>query len=92
MVGLCRNGFVLIAFGGMNLCMKLREKMETHYQKNYVKELSQPEVSTSLEYISEDIFKKKEKILKDIYPCIKFFDRLFYEAKKELESARRKTK
>ena len=83
MARLSRNGSALIASGGMNLCMRLREKMETYYQKNYVKELSQPEVSTSLDYKNELSPEDKENILKDIYSAIKLFYRIVYEARRK---------
>lgn len=82
MTGLSRTGFVLIAFGGMNLCMK----METHYQKNCAKEQIklqyQPEALTPFAYKNELSLEEKENILKDLYNSVLLFYRLVYEAKR----------
>lgn len=71
--------------------------MASHYRnyaKNYVqekqktrlKELSQSEALPSLDSKIESIFEEKERIFREIYPCIKFFEKIIYDAKKELES------
>jgi hypothetical protein len=58
--------------------------MEKLYEKN-VKEQTitqyQPEASAPLAYENELSQEEKENIFKDIYSCIKLFDRLLYEAK-----------
>jgi hypothetical protein len=76
MAGLSRTGFVLIAFGGMSLCMK----METYYQKNHVKEQIkahyQPESSIPFSYQNDLIPEEKEYILKDIYTSIDAWQKL----------------
>ncbi len=95
MAGLSRNGFVPIASGGMSLCIRLREKMETHYQgnvKEQIRESYQPETQIPLTYSSDFIFEEKERIFKDIYPAIKMFDRLVYEARKEYKLENNKLK
>jgi len=83
---LSRNWFVLGASGGISLCMK----METYYQKNYTKEQMieqrQPEVSIPLAYESEIILKDKASLYRDEYFFINLFDKIIYEAKKELGS------
>lgn len=73
---LSRNRFVLGASGGISLCMK----METYYQKNYVKEqmskLNQPEVSPPLDYKNELSPEDKANIFKQIYASMELFYRL----------------
>ena len=58
--------------------------MEKFYEKN-VKEQTikqyQPEASTPSAYDIELSQEEKENIFKDIYSCIKLFDRLLYEVK-----------
>ena len=79
---LSRNWFVLGASGGISLCMK----METYYQKNYVKEKiieqSQPWASIPSAYEIELNPEEKENILKDIYNSVRLFYRLVYESKR----------
>ena len=80
MAGLSRSGFVLIAVGGMNLCMK----MEEYYQKNVKEQIKahyQPEASTPFAYKNELSLGEKENILRDIYNSVHLFYRLVYEAK-----------
>ncbi len=71
--------------------------MTNHYRncaKNYVQkkqktrleDLNQAEALPNLDYRIEAIFEEKERIFREIYPCIKFFEKIIYDAKKELES------
>lgn len=69
--------------------MRLREKMETYYQKEkQIVEQSQPEVSIPQNYINEFSLKDKENIFKDIYSSMYQFNKIFYEAKRELKLPR----
>ena len=79
MVRLSRNGSALIASGGMNLCMKLREKMETHYQNQLRKEYSPNQ--TSINYLRDLTQQEKDNLFKEIYSNIDLFNRLVHEAK-----------
>lgn len=65
--------------------MRLREKMEKHYEnvKEQIRELSQSETSVPSAYKSEFSPEEKENILKDIYNSIHLFYRLVCEAKKK---------
>jgi hypothetical protein len=55
-------------------------------QKTRLEDLNQAEALPNLDYRIEAIFEEKEKIFREIYPCIKFFEKIIYDAKKELES------
>lgn len=62
----------------------LREKMETHYEKDVKEQIIrqyQPEASTPSAYKSEFSQEEKERILKDIYSCIKLFYTIVCEVK-----------
>jgi hypothetical protein len=80
---LSRNWFVLGASGGISLCMK----METYYQKNYLREQrleeGQPEASIPLAYETEPSPKEKERILKGLYSTIDLLEKLLYETKQK---------
>ena len=71
----------------MNLCMELREKMENHYENNAKEQTIkyQSEASTPLAYRNEIIFKDKKCLYKDKYFFINMFDKIMYEAARELE-------
>jgi hypothetical protein len=84
MAGLNRNGFVLIAFGGMNLCMK----MEEYYQKNVKEQIKahyQPEASIPLVPQNEIDFKDKGIMYKEVYYSIDFFGQIIHEALQEFK-------
>lgn len=88
MAGLSRNGFVSIVFGGMSLCIRLREKMETHYQgnvKEQIKAQYQPEASIPLAPQNELGFKDKGIMYKEIYYSIDFFGQIIHEALQEFK-------
>jgi hypothetical protein len=89
------SGYALTAF--LLISSKPRGnmgRMYWNYAKNYVqekqktrsKELSQPGALPNIDYGIEAIFEEKEKVFREIYPCIKFFEKIIYDAKKELES------
>lgn len=72
---------------------RLREKMETHYEKDAKEQtIKQPEASIPSAYSSDFIFEEKERILKDIYSSIKMFDKVIYEARKEIELKNKRLK
>lgn len=48
------------------------------------------QAETVLDNRIEYLLTEKEKLFKDIYPCIKFFDKLIYEARKEVELENKK--
>lgn len=65
------------------------------YQKDVkesIRESYQPETRIPLTYSSDFIFEEKERIFKDIYPAIKMFDMLIYEARKEFNLENKKLK
>ena len=60
--------------------------METNYQSKQVKEqMNQLETLIPSSYRRDLDIKDKENISKDIYECIGFFEKLIYEAGKELK-------
>lgn len=68
--------------------MRLKEKMEKHYQKNVKEQIIkqyQPEALIPLAYNNEIIFKDKVCLYKDKYFFINLFDKIMYEAARELE-------
>lgn len=62
-------------------------KMETYYQKNFLKEqrLEQrkPEVSIPLAYESELRPEEKERVLKGLYSTIDLLEKILYETKQK---------
>jgi len=62
-------------------------KMETYYQKNYLREQrleeGQPEASIPLAYETEPSPEEKERILKGLYSTIDLLEKLLYETKQK---------
>lgn len=88
MAGLKPLKFARGVSGATSLCMRLRGKMEKHYEKNVkgqVRELNQPEASIPSVYKSEFRLKNKDIMYREIYQTIDFFDEIIREALTELK-------